>query len=208
MLLPATTANAGKPVNITNDELALLPAYCMDVQTIKYGDAYFNTSPNAAKWVALMGKGFWHMHHYCWALINLARVQKPAVNSYIRQSMREYAIGDMEYVIENTTDDFIMLPEIYTKMGEVLLSLKRAPEAFKVFSKARSLKPDYWPPYFYWGQHLLQTGQKAQARELVEEGLSYAPQAKLLRNLLVELGGDPASVPTRPVPEKPAEPKE
>src|SRR4029453_2924145 len=96
--------------------------------------------------------------------------------------------------------DFIMLPEIYTKIGEVLLSLKRASEARDAFAKARSLKPDYWPPYFHWAEYLRQAGQRVQAREVVEEGLSYAPQSKALRNLLTELGGNPANVPSRPVP--------
>ena len=115
-----------------------------------YGDAYTNPSPNAPKWVGLMGKGFWAIHHYCWALINLRRAQKPSMPANERQSTREYAIDDMNYVIENTPADFILLPEIYTKIGEVLLSLKRAPEARDAFAKARALKPDYWPPYFQW----------------------------------------------------------
>ena len=114
---------AGKPDNVTDAEMALLPRYCPDTFGFKYGDAYTNTSPNAPKWVGMMGKGFWAMHHYCWALINLARAQKPMVPANLRQAMREYAIGDMQYVIENTAPDFIMLPEIYTKIGEVQLLL-------------------------------------------------------------------------------------
>lgn len=206
LLACSATAFAGKPVNVTEAELALLPRFCPDTIGFKYGDAYTNTSPNAPKWVGMMGKGFWSMHHYCWALINLGRAQKPSMPPSTRQATREYAIEDMRYVIENSTEDFIMLPEIYTKIGEVLLDLKRPSEAREAFVKARSIKPDYWPPYFHWGEYLLRNGQKADARVVVEEGLSYTPQNKSLRNLLTELGGDPSTIQPRPTPEKPASP--
>ena len=207
-LFLAISANAiaVKPDNITEAEMALLPRYCPDTYGFKYGDSVTNTSPNAPKWVGMMGRGFWSMHHYCWALINLGRAQKPSVPAYVRKATRDYAIDDMKYVVQNTTADFIMLPEIYSKIGEVLLSLQRPQEAREAFAKARSLKPDYWPPYFHWANYLRQIGQKAQARETAEEGLSYAPQSKSLRSLLTELGGDPATVQPRAAPEQPASP--
>lgn len=198
ILASATDSRSGQPDNVTAAEMALLPKYCADAQSFGYGDAYTNTSPNAPKWVALMGKGFWAIHHYCWALVNLSRVQKPSMPATVRQFQREYAIDDMKYVIHNTGPDFVMLPEIYTKMGEVYLSLKRPVEAREVFAKARSLKPDYWPPYYHWADHLNRTGQKTEARETVEEGLSYSPGAKPLQMLLTTLGGDPASIRPRP----------
>jgi tetratricopeptide (TPR) repeat protein len=93
-----------------------------------------------------------------------------------------------------------MLPEIFTKIGEVQLALGRVDEAREAFQKARSLKPDYWPAYWRWAEHLSAIGQKAKARELAEEGLSYAPDAKPLRSLLTVLGGNPAAVRARPLP--------
>jgi tetratricopeptide (TPR) repeat protein len=197
-MMAATAALAGKPDNITEAEMALLPRYCPDTQTFKYGDASYNTSPNAPKWVGMMGKGFWAMHHYCWALINLGRAQKPWVPPNERQAIRESALGDMHYVIENTDRDFIMLPEIYTKIGEVLLTLNHPTEAGDAFAKARSLKPNYWPPYLQWAEHLRNVGQKAAARGLVEEGLSYSPDAKPLQSLLLALDRDPTTVKPRP----------
>jgi len=205
LLSLGTSAFAGKPENVTDAEMALLPQYCPDTFGFKYGDAYFNTSPNAPKWVALMGKNFWAMHHYCWALINLGRAQKPSMPASQRQATREYAISDLQYVIENTTPDFIMLPEIFTKKGEILLSLKRPLEARDAFAKARDLKPDYWPAYFQWGEYLMRAGQKKEAREVVEAGLSFAPDTRALRGLLAELGGNPATVKPRLADEKPAD---
>lgn len=201
VLAVATAVQAGKPDNVTEAEMAVLPPYCPDTQTFKYGNASSNPSPNAPKWVGLMGNGFWTMHHYCWALINLSRAQKPSIPANIRDSMREYAIEDMKYVLQNTEPDFVLSPEIYTKIGDVELALKRTSAANSSYAKARSLKPDYWPAYLNWAEYLRRAGEKAKAREVVEEGLSYAPNAKTLSRLLVELGGDPSKIRTRPVPE-------
>ena len=194
----STAAQAGKPDNVTEAEMALLPPYCPDTQTFKYGDALSNPSPNAPKWVGLMGKGFWTMHHYCWALLNLARAQKPSMPENIRDATRHYAIEDMKFVLQNTEPDFILLPEIYTKIGDVELALRRPAEANVAFAKARSLKPSYWPAYLNWAEYLRRTGEKAKAREMVEEGLSYSPDAKALRRLLTDLGGDPRTIAPRP----------
>jgi tetratricopeptide (TPR) repeat protein len=201
-LISATAAYADKPIDITAAEVALLPKYCADAQTFKYGGEGSPTmSPNAPHWVELMGRGFWAIHHYCWALINLSRAQRPSMPPATRQATREYAIDDMKFVIANTSDDFVMLPEIYTKIGTVQLLLKRPTEAHAAFVRASALKPDYWPPYYHWAEYLRQAGQKAEARQVAEEGLSYSPNARTLQSLFVALGGNPASITPRPTPE-------
>jgi tetratricopeptide (TPR) repeat protein len=187
---PAAHADA-KPDGITEAEVALLPPYCRDANTIAgYGDASYNTSPNAPKWVALMGKGFWAIHHYCWALINLARIQRPSVPYNERQWKRESAIADLDYVIQHSDPDMILLPEIYTKKGEIYLVLKRYSQADEAYAKARELKPDYWPAYYQWAEYLRTAGQKEKARQMVEQGLAHAPNNKALTMLLRTLGGD------------------
>ncbi len=196
-LVWSTGAWAGKPENVTPDEMALLPPYCVDVQGFQYGDASYNTSPNAPKWLGMMGRGFWAVHHYCWALINLGRILRPSVPPEIKRGERDGAIGDMYYVINNVPPDFVILPEIYAKIGEIQLEQKRAPQARQAYEKARALKPDYWPAYYQWAEYLRRSGQKDQARTLVEEGLAKAPESKSLQRLLVELGGSLASVPPR-----------
>jgi hypothetical protein len=120
-------------------------------------------SPNAPKWVAMMGKGFWAIHHYCWALINLLRIQGPLVPAAVKQGAREEALGDLAYVIQNSPPDFILLPEIFTKMGQIQLDLKRPAAADASFARARTLKRDYWPAYFHWAIYLQHGGQKAKA---------------------------------------------
>jgi tetratricopeptide (TPR) repeat protein len=188
---------AMQPYNITQAEMALVPAYCKDANTFGYGGTADNMSPNAPKWVALMGTGFWAIHHYCWALITLMRVQKSSTPPVIKTGARREALGDLGYVIEHSPPDFIMLPEIFTKKGQIELNLDSPRDAEASFAKARALKPDYWPAYFHWAEYLKASGHKAQAKVLVEEGLSYTPDAKALQGLFKALGGDPKSVPSR-----------
>jgi tetratricopeptide (TPR) repeat protein len=148
----------------------------------------------------MMGRGFWAVHHYCWAQIRLMRIQGPSTSQVVKQGTRELALGDLNYVVANSPSDFILLPEIYTKMGQLQLDLKRPLAANKSFAMARSLKPDYWPAYFHWAWYLHTVGQRANAKQLTEEGLSYAPDSKTLRKLLSDLGGDPNSVKRKSLP--------
>src|SRR6476646_2895907 len=60
--------------DITEAEMALIPEYCKDAQTFArrpnngryYGSSSDNLNPNAPKWIAVMGQGFFAIHHYCW----------------------------------------------------------------------------------------------------------------------------------------------
>ncbi len=194
------SAVAQKPDHVTAAEMGLIPAYCKDANSFGYGGTADSMSPNAPKWVAMMGPGFWAVHHYCWAQIKLMRIQGPSVSQTIKQGTREAVLGDLLYSIENSPPDFVLLPEIYTKRGQVHLDLKRPAAADASFAKARSLKPDYWPAYVHWAAYLQSIGRKASAKELAEEGLAYAPDSKSLRKLLSDLGGDPNSVKRKSLP--------
>jgi tetratricopeptide (TPR) repeat protein len=191
------TIATAKPENVTEGELALTPPYCPDTIGFKYGDAYHNTSPRAGHWVGMMGKNFWHMHHYCWALINIRRSQAAGVQPTTRRYLLENAIADCTYVLQNSTPDFILLPEIYTRIGETHLMLANPAPAYEAFAQARSIKPDYWPAYQRWAEVLIKSGQKAEAKKLVAEGLRHAPDAKPLLDQYRQLGGNPAEI--RPI---------
>lgn len=189
-------ALALKPKDITLEERALLPKYCADTMGFdKYGDAFSNTSPNAKKWVAMMGNGFWHMHHYCWARVNFSRAMRVNFPREHRQAKLKDARGDFHYVVNNAGPDFILLPEIFTWIGRVSIAMKEPREAEIAFLKARELKPDYWPPYFHHGEFLLTQGKKAEALEIVKAGLQQAPNTKSLLLLYRDLGGKPEDIP-------------
>ena len=196
-LAGAAALAVAKPENVTDGELALTPPYCPDTMGFKYGDAYYNTSPRAAHWVGLMGKNFWSLHHYCWALINLRRAQMAGVAPMVRRGLLENVVSDCIYVVKNTAPDFILLPEIHTRIGETQLLLGNPGAAYDSFAQARALKPDYWPAYVRWAEVLVKTKQKAEAKKLIAEGLRHAPDAKPLIDQYRLLGGDPATI--RPI---------
>ena len=194
LLLASAGAHANKPDAITPTEMALIPKYCPDTNTFGHGGTADNMSPNAPRWVAKMGKGFWALHHYCWALIQLLRAAPPTVSNMDKIGIWRGALGDMQFVIDNSPADFVLLPEIYTRMGDVALKLNEPRQAQMYLSKARELKPDYWPAYFKWGEYLKGAGHPVEAKRVTEEGLAYAPSSKALQSLYRALGGDPRSV--------------
>jgi len=189
-------ALANKPKNIEESEMQLIPAYCPDTMGFKYGDAYTRTSPKAKHWVALMGDSFWHMHHYCWGMINLNRARRAGVSSQTSKALLEEVRGDFLYVTSNTPKEFVMLPEIYTRLGEVELMLKQPNRALKAFERAAEQKPDYWPAYSHWAEFLLKTGKRPEALKTVIAGLAYSPESKVLLELFKLSGGKPSDMPT------------
>lgn len=200
-------SSANKPEDVTQAEMKLIPAYCADTMGFNYGGAYSDTSPRAGHWVSLMGKSFWHMHHYCWGQINLMRARKAGIPAQTRQSMLESVSGDYQYVIKNSPPDFIMLPEISTRVGDVELLLSHPEKANEAFSRARQLKPDYWPAYSHWAEYLISIGRRPEALKLITSGLEHSPNAKVLLDLYRTLGGKPAGIPN-PVEKKQEEEQE
>ena len=205
-LVTPSMAFALQPQNWTDGELALTPEYCTDTMGFKYGDAYStNTSPRAASWVALMGKGFWSMHHYCWGLINLRRTLATAGRPELRRGNLLGVLGDYQYVINYVPPNFVLLPEIYTKVGDVHVLLSDFSAAFDAYKHARNLKPDYWPAYTQWADVLIKSGQKEEAKGLLRVGLQYTPGTPALVDRYRALGGNPSEVesvvPVVPVPE-------
>jgi hypothetical protein len=191
----AGVAAANKPANITDAEIKVLPRYCPDTMGFtKYGDAVTNTSPRAGHWVALMGKGFWAMHHYCWAQTNLMRAKRSGTAPQIRRGTLEGVRGDYQYVLNNTPADFILRPEVLTRLGEVELMLANPNGANSAFANARELKPDYWPAYSHWAEFLIRSGKRAEAKQLLQTGLEYSPTAKVLLEQYRMVGGKPSDI--------------
>lgn len=183
-------------------EMALIPSYCKDTQGFGYGDATSNPSPRSGHWVSLMGKTFWHMHHYCAGLIKRNRAMKAGMRTEERKHLLGSAIQEYEYILDNNKDpDFILLPEVYTRLGEANILIANPLAAEKAFEKARQIKADYWPAYSHWAEYLIQKGKKAEAKQLVKNGLEQTPNAKVLIEQYRLLGGKPSDI--VPVVKKP-----
>ena len=203
LLTSAFTAWAQQPVRIgpnktpnglTWGELALLPDYCRDAMGILYGDQYSNPSPRAAHWVALMGQGFWAIHHYCYALAHVRGAEEAGVTPQQRNFIYGRAIQDYVYTLNNSAPDMVLVPEILVRLGEAYLKVGDTANAFSAFEKARRVKPDYWPAYSRWVSVLIKSNLRSEALALARQGLAHAPASEVLRRQYTSLGGDPSKV--------------
>ena len=168
-------------------EVALLPAYC------KY-TTYFNRKvPGGSditaikSWQSALGPTFEHVHHYCFGLMKTNRAVLLSTNVQVRDFYLTDSLKEFDYVLERSSENFVLLPEILAKKGENLLRLKRAPLAMMEFERAVSLKPDYWPPFAQMSDYYKSIGDNAKARESLERGLAGSPDAPALTRRLQEL---------------------
>lgn len=175
-----------QPENITPGEVALTPDFCQDVQALT-GWTKTNPSPRTPYWIGLMGETFWAMHHQCWAMIHLQRADRAGVAPHVRKFHINSAISDFYYIIKNSPPDFVMLPEIYYRIGDAHAQLGNVVPAMEHFAKSRALKPDYWPAYLGEARLAAQYGKTAQARSLLETGLRAVPGQPDMQALLKSL---------------------
>lgn len=202
LLLACLSSWAQKPPNITPGEVALLPEYCPDTQTMSSTDP--RGSAKAAQWVSKLGEGFWGLHHYCWALIRITRANQPGVSPQARRGQYEAAINDYLYVLANAPRDFILAPELYLRIGEAFIQLQSFGSALDAFKRAREAKPDYWPPYVRWAAVLQGIGKKREALAHLEEGLRLMPNERSLIEPYERYGGKyTAFIRSLPPAEKP-----
>jgi tetratricopeptide (TPR) repeat protein len=205
LALPAL-ACAQKPAGVSDGEIALLPEYCADTQGFKYGDASFNTSPRANYWVGLMGPSFWHHHHYCWALVKVRRALAPGVRPEQRTAGLQNAVGDYDYVVRLSDPQFVMLPEVFLKMGDAFVLLGDYARAGESFAASAKRKPDYWPAYVNWAAVLEKIGKKQEALAHIGLGLRNSPNEPVLQRHYKRLGGDLAALLATVKPTAPEEP--
>lgn len=173
--------------NITPGELARVPEYCPDSQTFNTVGFPENPAPAQRRWVAAMGKTFWAIHHYCWAQIAANRAERAGTSRQARDSLLESAIADIRYVLAHSTPDFVLLPELYTRIGDYYVRLSRPVDAIQAYEMAMAKKADYWPPYVRMAEVLARIDRQVQAMALLEDGLKKMPDQPQLSQALQSL---------------------
>ncbi len=168
-------------------EVGRLPSYCKYTQSFRERVPGGDNPAQIAQWLAVMGDVFNHMHHYCWGLMKLNRALHLARGKHARDFFFNDAITEIDYVLNRSSEDFVLRPELLTKKGQSLIMLGRGPLAVIELERAIELKPDYWPPYVQLADYYSQIGDTAKAREMIERALGFAPESKTLRSKLDEL---------------------
>jgi tetratricopeptide (TPR) repeat protein len=168
-------------------EMAMLPAYCK--YTAEFGQSApgYKDPAEGKKWRELLGPTFVTLHHYCWGLMHTNRAlfltrSAQQKNFHLSQSIHEF-----DYVLRRATADFMLLPEILTKRGENLIRLGKGPIAALDLERAIQLKPDYSPAYIALSDYHKNIGDVVKARELLQNALSFAPEARGLKKRLAAL---------------------
>lgn len=185
--------------NLTWGELALTHPVCYDVQGIGLTGwvQHWRHSPRAPYWEGKMGKVFWAMHHYCWALVHQQRANRVGASQQEREHLHRTAINDFYYVINNAKEvgqpDFVLMPELYYRAGDAYLQIDDLANAIVEFEKAKAAKADYWPPYVGHAQALERINKRKEAREVLERGLELMPGEPSLVAALARLSGEGAA---------------
>lgn len=184
-----------EPDNVSAGELALLPDYCRAKGWgERYGYANGPSASQTAYWLSRLGPSWKGLHHYCWGLVNVRRAQAAGVPASVRKHLVATALDDYEYVLRNSTSDFVLLPEIYLRVAEAHTILNNQVAANAAYRRSRELKPDYWPAYLQDAQLLVKLGLNTEAKRLLAEGLSQVPGNRQMQDLYRKLGGDPKAI--------------
>lgn len=173
LAMSTVMAQGIKPERPSDTEVGLLPPFCKT----KFDNGLNRSHPDVRRWMNILGPEYEHIHHYCFGLNFYYRAGVGDNNKdyYLRRAMDNY-----NYLIEHSRPDFILLPEVYVKRGQVYRSMGDTARAIQDFRKARDMKPDYLKPYAVIGDTYLQMGEKEKAREAWEQGLKVSPQSKAL----------------------------
>jgi tetratricopeptide (TPR) repeat protein len=202
--LPGVAQDFSNPSSITDydpREVALLPHYCIYTQLFREHVPGGNDITQIQAWRSFMGPEFEAMHHYCFGLMKTNRATLHAQNKDQREFYLTDAITEYDFVLQRVPNDFIVLPEILTKKGENLVRLGREPLALVQFNRAVEVKPDYWTAYGDLSDLYRQQGNIAEARKVLERGLSFSPNAAGLTRRMAELAtGADKKAPRRPSP--------
>jgi tetratricopeptide (TPR) repeat protein len=170
---------------VTENERGLLPELCAYTQTQDFGDERFHApSPGAIKMVEKYGPGHWHSHHYCWGLVKLMRANKSGKSAQDRKSLRQQAIGEFDYMINNVPKDFLLLADIWTRRGIALNQIGQSEQALKSFDRALAINSKF-PAAHIEKLFLLQTINRT---DVLGDAIAQADQAGISRERLIAAG--------------------
>jgi len=174
LLMMCVTSAVGQGVNVIPDAKYPLPKYCTDADTQR-------------EMIRTIGGRWGGIHHYCWALVDIAKAQRAMIGPQSREFHYRNAIGNIDYVLIRTDPDFVLRPELLTRRAEVLHKLKREEEAEDAFREAMHAKEDYWPAYRGLAELFLEQSNVDGAREVLERGLGLTNNARALKKMLDQL---------------------
>lgn len=188
----AAPARAGDPfdtLSITKGELARLPVYCPHAWG--YVHRGWGNWEERERWDQRLGPTMRHMHHYCWSILKYNRAHGIGVSAQLKNALIESAIVEAHYLIDRAPADYIFLPEAVHRVGIYNFELGRWLVALDYFERARTIKPDYYPPYLEMANVNMSVGRKEDAIAALQAGLKVMPDEERLKEALKRIEATP-----------------
>lgn len=177
--------NAG-PDNPYDYEFKYLPGYC-PCWSAKNRERF---QADAEKWKRVFrskgerGMDYIHLHHYCFGLVALSRMQRGLGN---RNHLLRRAENEFGYMIKHSSPKFVLMPEIHTKMGLVKLLQGKDAHAVSHFVKAINLNNRYVAAYKYLIDYYLNHNENSKALQIGTLGLRHNPDSEYLKQMVAKL---------------------
>jgi len=160
-------------------DFAALPKYC-----------YARMRGSEAEkqvWKSRFGHGSYiHLHHYCHGLDNLNKANRSA-DRKVRELMLTKAIKQFNYIGKHAPQSFVLMPENYYNRGKAMKRLKDISGALESFYKSIQLNKRYTRSYAAISDIYADSGNKADALKIIQQGLKVVPKSKALNRRLKEL---------------------
>lgn len=175
-----TTAYAVEDLRPTAQEMRMLPQVCH----LKL------RGNNREQGMAIYGKQFGNVHHYCFALNWMNRYYRRVATPEAGRTLSA-AILEFNYMVEHLDENGPLAGEIMMNRGIALMRADREPEALKDLNKALEYNPKLLKAYRelarYYGKH----DMNDRALEILEAGMKQVPDSRSLKRLYKRYGGNP-----------------
>jgi tetratricopeptide (TPR) repeat protein len=162
----------------TSEELNLLPEYCKPRAT-GWGDDI--KDPRVKRWYTIFGEDWRHMHHYCKGLYHINQGNRP-----IDKKMFHFhsAIRELSYSLrraEPRGKKSILLPLLYTKIGDAYVGLGDKVKAETYYRKSIVKVPQHSSAYKRLVTLLIRSSRYKEAKIINDQGLQLFKKNKFFR---------------------------
>jgi tetratricopeptide (TPR) repeat protein len=165
----------GGPYSPTPQEIKMLPPACISKET--------KDPEEVKKWKQILGSSYLHLHHHCYALNFLNRIQRGVGD---RKTLLQAALADFRYM-DRIPEENVLRPEVEYNIGYVLYQLNRIPEAIARLRKAAILKTDYIQAYLILSLCYQRMGDATNAAAVLRTGLTKIPDSPALQRALKDI---------------------
>jgi tetratricopeptide (TPR) repeat protein len=175
----------GGPQMPTAQEIRFLPPYCVTKWKIDTGSPELNAE-DVKKWQDIFGDAFISMHHYCFGLNFLNRLDRGLVEKDVLLGL---ALGDFQYMETHTPDwnNNVLRPDVEYNVGLVLYKMDNIPQAIEQLIIVVKIKPDFERAYLLLSFCYRRLGDLANAANTLRVGLTRVPHSRALRDALDEM---------------------